>query len=65
MEDEYDQYRAKYRLFDRALFLMSPDNQVRKFCKAVLTYQMREPPVIRSRLTPINLLKHMLSYYGR
>ena len=65
VEDEYDQYRAKYRLFDRALFLMSPDNRLRKCCKAVLTRQQSEPPFVRTRLTPINLVKHMLSYYSR
>ena len=65
VEDEYDQYRAKYRLFDSALFLMSPDNRLRRFCKAVLTRQLSEPPFVRTRLTPVNLLKSMFSYYGR
>lgn len=65
VEDEYDQYRAKYRLFDSALFLMSSDNRLRRFCKAVLTRQMSEPPFVRTRLTPINLLRNMFSYYIR
>ena len=64
VEDEYDQYRAQYRLFDSALFLMSPDNRLRRFCKAILTRQMSEPPVIKTRLTPIQLLKQFFSYYG-
>ena len=66
IEDEYDQYRAKYRLFDSALFLMSPDNRLRRFCKAILTRQMSEPLFVKTRLTPIKKkLRHSFSYYGR
>ncbi|CAI8036576.1 Sodium leak channel non-selective protein [Geodia barretti] len=65
VEDEFDQYRAKYRLFDSALFIMSPDNRLRRFCRAVLTRQMSEPPFVRTRLTPVNLIKNRFSYYIR
>ena len=65
VEDEYDQYRAKYRLFDSALFLMSPDNILRRCCKAILTRQMSEPLLIKTRLTPLILLRNIVSYYGR
>ncbi len=40
---EYDEYRDKYRMFDRALFCLSPENWLRRFCHLVLTKQLQPP----------------------
>lgn len=44
---EYEEYQQKYRLFDTALFCLSPDNWFRKGCKHVLTKQHSEPAPLK------------------
>ena len=60
---EYEEYRQKYRLFDTALFLMTPDHWFRKKCKAILTSQMSEPTAKHLKDTEgQNVAKMILQY---
>ena len=43
IQNQYDEYREKYRLFDRALFCLPPEHKLRRFCRAVLTKQLHGP----------------------
>ena len=38
-----DELREKHQYFDRALFLMTPNNPIRKLCSKILTAKMDEP----------------------
>ncbi len=47
LQSQYEEYREKYRLFDMALFCMPPDHKLRKFCRTILTSQMKEPASLK------------------
>ena len=38
---EFDEFREKHRCFDLALFCLSPENKLRKFCTLLLTAQIQ------------------------
>ena len=66
---EIDEYREKYHLFDKALFLMPPKHWLRSFCNTILSAQLADPqsnPSFRPRPDQLRaIVKNRVRYLFR